>query len=159
MNSHSDALHAKMRDYGIDRRAIEIVRTHAPLLVARVADIADAYYDHLATSGFADLMRSSTIARLKTSRIEHWRLLLSGDFAGIEADYAEHFGPRLLESGFPPTVFVMAAEWFAVEITRFVDRAPEIPRTIKPELRGALLRFAFLDLALAQTARELVLLD
>lgn len=159
MNPRPRALNDRLHSFALDRRAIDVVRVHAPLIKARLADIADAYYAHLATTEYRDLMRSEAIDRLKAARIEHWRLLLDGDFARIEADYADHFGPRLLDSGFPPQIFVLAAEWFLVEVGRFVDRAPEIPRTIKSELRTALTRFAFLDLALAQAAREVVLLD
>lgn len=154
-----DAIETRMAEFGLTRRAVELVRSHAPILKTRVPELVDAYYAHLGHTGFADLMRSEHIERLKKARIEHWRLLLDTDFARVAADYAEHFGPRLLKAGFPRSIFVLAAEWFAVGMTRFVDGAPEIPRTIKTELRSALLCVTFLDLFLAENSRQITLID
>ena len=152
-------LTAKMSAYGVDAATIELVRTHAPLLEARVPAVVAAYYAHLATTDLAPQMRTATIPALQEMRIAHWRLLLRADFRAIVAHYADRLGPRLVDGGFPRTIHALAAEWFAVEFSRYVETAPDIPRTIRSGLRIALTRFAFLDLALALTTREVAWLD
>lgn len=148
-----------MSNFAVDARAIELVRAHAGTLAKHVEEVVDSYYAHLAGSDLASLMRSDRIAELKAMRTAHWRLLLNADFRALRAHYVERIGPRLVDGGFPRSIFVVAAEWFAVEFARVVDRDPNIPRTIRPELRAALTRLAFFDLALAQAAREITWLD
>ena len=149
----------KMATFGIAADDIDVVRTHVTLLDARVPDVVAAYYAHLASTDLAPLMRSATISTLEETRIVHWRLLLRGDFAAIREHYSERLGPRLVDGGFPRTIHALAAEWFAVEFARIVETIPEIPRTIRPRLRTALTRFAFLDLALALSTHDVAWLD
>jgi hypothetical protein len=146
-------------DFGISQREIDLIRSHAPVLEGRVAAIADAYYAHLGRTAFGRLLSGERVDQLKATRIGHWRLLLKADFAAVQDDYLEHIGPRLLETGFPPSIFVVAADWFAVEFGRFIEKSMDIPRTIKHDLRTAVLKLAFHDLALAQAAREITYLD
>ncbi len=149
----------KTADFGLTAREIDLVRSHAAVLDGRVAAITDEYYAHLAGTEYARLMPSDRVDQLKASRISHWRLLLKADFRAIQADYIDNFGPRLLEHGFPQSIFVVAADWFAVEVSRVIERCTDIPKTLKAELRLALLKVAFYDLALAQAAREVAYLD
>lgn len=148
-----------MSNFGIAQRTIDLVRAHGRTLAAHVEEVVETYYAHLAGSDLAALMRSDRIDELKVMRIAHWRLLLAADFPAIRAHYMEQIGPRLVDGGFPRSIFVVAAEWFSVEFTRIVDRDPDIPRTIGPELRAALMRFAFFDLALALASRDVAWLD
>lgn len=135
------------------------MRSQGPVLQPRLGEIADVYYAHLLTTHYARLLTPDRIDGLKAARIEHWRLLLAADFAAIQTDYMDNFGPRLLDGGFPQSIFVVASQWFVLELCRFVDRSNDIPKTLKSELRGALTKLAFFDLALAQAAREVAWLD
>lgn len=150
---------AHMRNFGMDSRAIELVRAHSMPLARHIGEVVDAYYAHLTASDLAPLMRADRIDDLKMMRANHWRLLLAADFPAIRAHYAEKMGPRRVDGGFPRSVFILAAEWFAVEFARVVDREEDIPRTIRPALRAALTRFAFFDLTLALTNREIAWID
>lgn len=155
----SNDLSDQMRTFGLTQRAVDLVRTHARILGARLGDVVDAYYAHLAATEMAPLMQTDRIDDLRAMRMRHWRLLLEGDFASIRADHDQRLGPRLVDGGFPRAIVVIAALWFATELPRVVDRTEEIPRTIRAELRAALVRVAFFDLALAQESREVAWLD
>ena len=138
---------------------LALVAAWADRLDAEIPAIAERYYAHLRTTEVGTLLTPDRIDRLLAARIAHWRLLVRGDFAALAEDYAERFGKRLFEAGFPQRIFVAATHWFVVEIGRFVDRATDLPDAIRSDLRVALTRFAFLDLALAHASREVAYLD
>jgi hypothetical protein len=146
-------------DFGINPREIELVRSHAHILESHVVAVTDDYYVHLDHTTYADLMKADRIALLKTRRIAHWRLMLKVDFDAIQADYLEQIYPRLLEFGFPPSIFTVAANRFAVEFGRIVEKSPEIPRALKHELRIALIKLSYYDLAVAFAARDVAYID
>lgn len=137
----------------------ELVAIWAPLLDREVVAVADRYYAHMRTTEAGRELTPEKIERFLVQRIAHWRLLVHGDFAGVADDYVERFGRRLFEAGVPMRILIIAADWFAVEFSRIVDRCPEIPDDIRSELRTALVKYAFLDLALAQASREVSYLD
>lgn len=136
-----------------------LVATWGALLDAEIPAVARRYYDHLRTTEVGALLTPDRFDRLLAARIAHWRLLLRGEFSTLADDYAERFGKRLFEAGFPQRIFVVATDWFVVELGRFVDRCPELPDEVRSDLRVALTRFAFLDLALAHASREVAYLD
>ena len=136
-----------------------LVAAWVGLLDAEIPAVAQRYYDHLRTTEVGALLTPDRIDRLLAARIAHWRLLLRGDFTALADDYAERFGKRLFEAGFPQRIFVVATDWFVVELGRFVDRCPDLPDAVRTDLRVALTRFAFLDLALAHASREVAYLD
>jgi len=136
-----------------------LVAAWASLLDGRIEAIARRYYDHLTTTEVGQFLTADRFDRLLAARIAHWRLLVRGDFAAIADDYAERFGKRLFEAGFPMRIFVVATDWFVVEFTRFIDTAPDLPEVVRSPLRLALIKFAFLDLVLAHASREVAYLD
>lgn len=142
---------------GAEERAL--VATWAPHLEREVEAAARRYYDHLKTTDVGRLLTDDRIDRLLAARVDHWRLLLHGDFAAAASDYAERFGRRLLDAGFPMRIFVVATNWFVVELGRIVDETAEIPPAVRPDLRTALTKFAFLDLALAHATHEVTYID
>lgn len=146
-------------DFRLTQREIDLVRSQATFLLPHLKEVADIYYAHLLTTHYARLLTPDRIDGLKAARVAHWQLLLTADFAAIQTDYMDNFGPRLLDGGFPQSIFVVASQWLLLELGRFVDRSNDIPKTLKSELRGALTKFAFFDLALAQAAREVAWLD
>ena len=146
-------------DFALTAREIELVRSQTQVLEGRISAITDDYYDHLMGTQYASLLAPERAAVLKSARVAHWRMLITADFVGLQSDYMNNFGPRLLESGFPRAIFVLAADWFAVEFSRLVERCGDIPKTLKAELRTALTKLAFFDLALANAAVEVAYLD
>ena len=136
-----------------------LVAPWVDLLDAEIPAIARRYYDHLGGTEVGALLTPDRIDRLLAARIAHWRLLVRGDFAALADDYAERFGKRLFEAGFPQRIFVVATNWFVIELGRFVDASPALPDALRADLRTALTRFAFLDLALAHASREVAYLD
>lgn len=146
-------------DYGITSREIELICSHAHVLDPHVLAVTDSYYDHLLETSYARLMNSDEIERMKAVRIHHWKLLLKADLHAVQSDYLDNIHPRLLEAGFPLSIFTIAADWFAVEFSRVVEKSPDIPRALKHELRIALIKLSFLDLALAYAAPEVTYLD
>lgn len=142
---------------GAEERAL--VATWAPHLEREVEAAARRYYDHLKTTDVGRLLTDERIDRLLAARVAHWRLMLHGDFAAAADDYAERFGRRLLEAGFPMRIFVVATNWFVTEFGRIVDETPAIPPTARAGLRTALTKFAFLDLTLAHATHEVAYLD
>lgn len=149
----------RLRDFGLGREQREILGLWGPTLARHVEAAVEAYYAHLAGTTFASLMRAADIDDVKAMRIAHWRMLVGGDFVGASRDYADRFGPRLLDGGFPRSIFVFAAEWFVLEFTRRVDADPAIPAAVRADLRDALVRAAFFDLALAESARDVAWID
>ena len=86
-------------------------------------------------------------------RTNHWHLLPPPVFPPFSPLRQEDRpAAASVGNGFPRSVFVLAARWFAVEFARVVDTARGHSRTIRPALRTALTRFAFFDLALALTS-------
>lgn len=138
---------------------IDLVAARAGQLGGEVEAVAKRYYAHLATTEMGRLLSPERTDHLLVARIEHWRLLIRGDIHAVATDYVERFGKRLVEAGFPVRIFVVASHWFAAEFTALVDRAADIPAALKADLRAALLKLAFLDLLLANAAREVVYLD
>lgn len=149
----------RMRDFGLGPDQQERLRAWGPRLLPHVEAAVDAYYAHLTETVFADQMRAADIDEIKAMRIAHWRLLLGGDFLGASHDYADRFGRRLLDGGFPRSIFVFAAEWFALEFTARVDADAAIPEADRPGLRAALIRAAFFDLALVESTRDIAWID
>ncbi|MCE1237596.1 MAG: protoglobin domain-containing protein [Hyphomicrobiales bacterium] len=149
----------RMRDFGLGPDQQDRLRAWSSALLGHVETAVEAYYAHLAGTAFAEQMRASDIDEIKAMRVAHWRLLVGGDFVGAGRDYADRFGRRLLDGGFPRSIFVFAAEWFALEFTARVDADPAIPDAERPGLRDALIRAAFFDLALAESARDIAWID
>lgn len=152
-------LQESFAEVGLTAEERHLVATWADRLDAEVDSIAGRYYDHLKTTEVGGLLTPDRIDQLLAARIAHWRLLLRGDFAGISEDYAERFGKRLFDAGFPMRIFVVATDWFLVEFTRFLDRCPDLNDAVRADLRVALTKYAFLDLALAYASREVAYLD
>lgn len=142
-------------DLGAEERAL--VATWAPHLEREIEAVARRYYDHLKTTEVGRLLTDDRIDRLLAAHVAHWRPMLRGDFAA--ADYAERFGRRPLDAGFPMRIFIVATNWFVVELGRIVDETAEIPSAERADLRTALTKFAFLDLALAHATHEVAYLD
>lgn len=147
------------QDFGVTAREIDVVRAHVATLELGLGDITERYYAHLAGTDIGPFLTPELVDRLKPARHDHWRALLRAEFAALQDDYSRDIVRRIVENGIPTSVFVIAANWFAVEFSRLVDRSSTIPRTLRNELRIALTRFAFYDLALAEAAREVVFLD
>jgi len=146
-------------EVGLTAEERRLVTQWQPLLDPQVPIVAARYYAHLKTTEVGRLLTADRIDQLLAARIAHWRLLIRGDFEGVAADYAERFGRRLFDAGFPMRIFVVATDWFVVEFGRFIDAAPEIPAAVRGDLRVALGRYAFLDLLLAHASREVAYLD
>lgn len=159
MNLAAMKLNEGLAEVGVTAEERALVAAWRPLLDREIPAIARRYYDHLRSTEVGRLLTPDRFEQLLETRIAHWRLLVAGDFAAVSDDYVEHFGRRLFEAGFPLRVFVVAADWFTVELTRLVDRSPDLPDTVRPDLRVALIKFAFVDLLLAHASREVAYLD
>jgi hypothetical protein len=146
-------------EVGLTPAERELVAAWLPVLDREVPAVAKHYYDHLRNTEVERLLTPDRFDRLLEARIAHWRLLLRGDFAAVSEDYAERFGRRLFDAGFPLRIFVVAADWFTVEFTRLIDSSPDLPDAVRNDLRIALMKFAFLDLVLAHASREVTYLD
>jgi len=146
-------------DFGISQREIELIRSHTHILETHIPAVTDDYYVYLQNTSYGELMKSDKVGLLKSKRIDHWRLMLKADFDAVQADYAEHIYPRLLEFGFPQSIFAVASNRFAVEFSRIVEKSADIPRALKHELRVALLKLSYYDLAVALAAREIAYID
>lgn len=152
-------LPARLAAFGIGRDEIDLLHTHGRRLAAFVPEVVDVYYRHLAGTEFADLVCASTIDTLRQTRINHWTLLLGADFEALSRHHDGQLKPRLAESGFPPSILVIAAQWFAVEMARAIEAAADLTAEERCALARAVVRLSFVDLALAQGAREVVWLD
>lgn len=137
----------------------DLVAAHVPVLDGEIEAMARRYYQHLGTTDVGHLLSPDRHDQLLAARIAHWRLLIRGDFVALADDYTERFGKRLFEAGFPLRIFVVAADWFLVEIGRIVDSSPEIADAVRAPLRTALTKFAFVDLLAAHASREVAYLD
>lgn len=158
-NWTDERLKESFAEVGLEPSERELVALWAPLLDREVVAVADRYYAHMRNTEAGRVLSPEMLERFLAQRIAHWRLLVQGDFNGIADDYVERFGRRLFEAGVPMRILIVATDWFAVEFSRVVDRCAEIPDTVKSELRAALVKFAFLDLVLAQASREVSYLD
>lgn len=152
-------LSGRMKVFGLDAATVDLVRAERERLLPQLDDVVAAYYSHLEDGEFGDLLRSRPLEDLKALRTAHWRLLIECDFDAIHDHYMRHLGPRLVDGGFPRSIFVIAAEWFALGFTRIVDEARDLTESRRNALRGALLKIAFLDLALSDAPRDFALLD
>lgn len=146
-------------EFALSAREIELVKSLAPVLEAQISTITDGYYAHLMETQYAPMFVPERTNRLKAARIAHWRMLLAADFKGLQSGYLNELGPGMLEDGYPRSILVLATNWLLVELTRWVERSTDIPKTLKAELRTSLTKFAFFDLALAQAAVEVAYVD
>ena len=152
-------LTGRMVTFGLDATATDLIRAHEARLLPHVGDVVDAYYAHLARGEFAALMRPDALADLKAMRVVHWRLMLNADFAAIRDHYLHRLGPRLVDGGFPRTIFVVAAEWFVLAFGELVDADRTLDEAERRALRRVLTRIAFFDLALSDGSRDLAWID
>ena len=159
MSLMESKLQESFSEIGLAAEDRALVTAWLPLLDPQVEIVARRYYAHLRTTDVVHLLGPDRFDQLLMARIAHWRLLLRGDFAGVSNDYAERFGRRLFDAGFPMRIFVIAADWFTVEFTRFIDLCPDLPDDVRPRLRTAVTKYAFLDLLLAHASREVAYLD
>ena len=159
MSLTESKLQESFSEIGLEAEERTLVTAWLPLLDPQVDPVARRYYDHLRKTEVGHLLGPDRFEQLLTARIAHWRLLLRGDFAAVSNDYVERFGRRLFDAGFPMRIFVIATDWFTIEFTRFIDLCPDLPDDVRPRLRAAVTKYAFLDLLLAHASREVAYLD
>lgn len=155
----SSTISTRLAAFGFGSDDVALLRAQGRRLVDCVPTVVDVYYRHLAGTEFAGLISAGTIDDLRRTRIDHWALLLGADFEALARHHAEQLRPRLAESGFPPSILVIAAQWFAVEMARAIGEFPDLGDEARAALVLAVVRLSFVDLALAQGAREVVWLD
>ena len=146
-------------DVTLDTTEVDLVRSEKERLLSRLTGVVDEYYSHLEKGEFGDLMRSKPLDDLKALRTAHWRLMIQCDFVAIGDHYMRHLGPRLVDGGFPRSIFMVAAEWFALGFGRIADEAADLSEERRNALRRALVKIAFFDLALSDAPRDFALLD
>ncbi len=159
MSLTENRLQESFSEIGLGAEDRALVTAWLPLLDPQIETVARRYYDHLRTTEVGHLLGPDRFDQLLTARIAHWRLLLRGDFAAVSNDYVERFGRRLFDAGFPMRIFVLATDWFTIELTRFIDLCADLPDDVRPALRSAVTKYAFLDLLLAHASCEVAYLD
>jgi hypothetical protein len=159
MNFTESKLQESCAAVGLGAEDRALVTAWLPLLDPQVEPMARLYYRHLATTDVGHLLGPDRFEQLLAARIAHWRLLLRGDFEAVSNDYVDRFGRRLFDAGFPMRIFVVATDWFTIEFMRFIDACGDLPDDVRPLLRTAVTKYAFLDLLLAQASHEVAYLD
>jgi methyl-accepting chemotaxis protein len=139
----------RLQFLGIDKAMSDRLRGVQPIVAAALPGIADRFYAFMGQqTELAQLLGSpDRIAHLKQTQIEHWRELFQGTFGPAYFDRAVAIGHAHERIGLEPRWYTGAYALILSDLIAALATKSR-PKDL-PDIVGAVLRAAFLDMDLA----------